>query len=383
MKKLRNVSVVIALLLAVLFLVSCSSVDYKNANAAMENGDYDIAIELFEKLAEKGYLDSAEKLLEAKYEKADDLSDSGDYDEAIELFEELADEDYLDSASRLNECYLQEAVAQYENGDVAGAVNALNALISEDSEISYDAQVELENIRQDYYGEDIDYGDFDAVLDTVQSMDDSVLEVFEDDIVERLAEATPSKDAILISPDELEKATPDADETDILESVEQLKAIDSILTVIDSSSETATTLQTYVSKTLEAYAYLSEYTEIGILSKNFPAIDEELGALAEAKDVSEEMMSVYQGLNEINFETLEYDKSNQNASSLVAAWKDLKDACYSFIEGFNSRSEESVMAAVKEIRESLNSLKTVSEAITSIKTSYTSAYNAIPDISFD
>ena len=219
------------------------------------------------------------------------------------------------------------------------------------------------------------------MLADVEAMDSVVIDTFRDDIIDRLIEKTPAKEDFLVDPSKLsEKDEEKTDGSSEEGYYETLSNIDSILDKVGDSSEKATSLENYISSCLTANDYLKEYMELVKLSQGFPAVDEELGSLAEAKDVSDNMKKVFEGLNEIDYDNLEYDKDNSTQSSLVSAWKSLKDGCYSFIEGFGNRSEDMMKAGVEAIRTALNSLKEVSDSISTGKDEYTTAYNSIPEL---
>lgn len=123
---IRN-AILFIVILAVLCLSGCGKAsEYEQAMAALESGDYAVAVEAFEALG--NYEDSREQAAEARllaekqadYENALSLSASGSCDEAAELFLSLGD--YLDSARLAAECRQQALEASY-----AEAVSLFNA----------------------------------------------------------------------------------------------------------------------------------------------------------------------------------------------------------------------------------------------------------------
>lgn len=102
--------------------------DYASAFAALENGDFDAAIKGFKALGD--YEDSKNKLAEAndkkygdRYEEALAFENSGRYAEAIAAFKAL--NDYKDSAARAAAC--EEAKALAEKKDAYEAAEAMEA----------------------------------------------------------------------------------------------------------------------------------------------------------------------------------------------------------------------------------------------------------------
>ena len=73
---------------------------YNSAVALMNDGKYEEAIAMFEKM--DGYKDSRSQCVEATYQEAVALMEAGKYDEAITAFETM--DSYKDSAKKLEEC---------------------------------------------------------------------------------------------------------------------------------------------------------------------------------------------------------------------------------------------------------------------------------------
>lgn len=105
-------------------------VKYKTAISDVDNGKYDKAIEGFSELGD--YKDSAEQIIETKYQKACLLLKSEKFDEAVKLFNSLGD--YKDSADQIKETKLKEANALISAGDYISAYNLLSGLNYKDSD---------------------------------------------------------------------------------------------------------------------------------------------------------------------------------------------------------------------------------------------------------
>lgn len=110
MKRLLAMFLVLSMVFS-LCACNSNSKDYKAAKAAFESGDYEKAIELFEKLGD--YEDSAEMLLESLYQRAIELMKSDDLEQAITMFEQLSQ--YKDSESRLKEAKSSLMLSKYKN----------------------------------------------------------------------------------------------------------------------------------------------------------------------------------------------------------------------------------------------------------------------------
>ena len=132
----KRIVVIIALLLC-LILCSCNSSDYKKANDYLANGNYESALEGFEKLGT--YKDSANKVKEIKYELACKALDDKDLNKALQLFLDI--EDYLDSSDKITEIkqivkadILDSSVSMFENykNGIMNEVQAIS-LFLEDS----------------------------------------------------------------------------------------------------------------------------------------------------------------------------------------------------------------------------------------------------------
>lgn len=93
--------------------------DYKEANRYYNEGEYDKAIEIYEKLEEVDYKDASKKIMEAKYEKALSAYNNREYDKAFELFRNI--EDYSNSAEMLNACCYGRGTEEYDKGNIHDA----------------------------------------------------------------------------------------------------------------------------------------------------------------------------------------------------------------------------------------------------------------------
>lgn len=116
-KRSRKPIIALIIVLIMLAAVGCSAIfywipygDYREACAALDNGEYDQARQAFLDL--DGFLDSEDMALKSLYEKGKAFLDEDRFDNAIETFENIMD--YEDSAVMLNEakyrkgCYLLE-----------------------------------------------------------------------------------------------------------------------------------------------------------------------------------------------------------------------------------------------------------------------------------
>ena len=126
-----SIGAAIVAVLIVLFTVIIPAINYNKADALMEEGKYDEAIEAFEELA--GYKDSETKIEECeeailgkKYNEAVALMDAGKYSEALSAFEAI--NGYKDSLSKINDCKYINAIALMEEGKYDEAILAFKAL---------------------------------------------------------------------------------------------------------------------------------------------------------------------------------------------------------------------------------------------------------------
>lgn len=106
MKKLLKIA--LPLLLITLLLSGCKSSDYEDAMSALNDSNYDEAIELFISLGD--YKDSADQLVDAINKYADKYIEKDKYDDAIALYNQYAN--YGDFDSIIDE--LQFEKEQYE-----------------------------------------------------------------------------------------------------------------------------------------------------------------------------------------------------------------------------------------------------------------------------
>ena len=99
-------------------------IKYQQAVALRESGQYDDAIAAF---AESGdYGDAATQIAPTKYMQAEALRENGQYGEAIDVFTELGD--YSDAAAQIAETKYQQAVALRENGKYDDAIAVFTEL---------------------------------------------------------------------------------------------------------------------------------------------------------------------------------------------------------------------------------------------------------------
>ena len=124
-KIIAAVTAAICIAAAVLWVAVLSPmIQYNQAQALLDNGNYDEAIVLFTEL--ENYKDSPEKVLETKYAKAENLFKNKDYDAALAVFEELAD--YSDSAERIKEVTYAKAGALVETEAYQQAIDIYQRL---------------------------------------------------------------------------------------------------------------------------------------------------------------------------------------------------------------------------------------------------------------
>ena len=103
---------------------------YKLADLKFKNREYETAIDIFKGL--ENYEDSAEKVLEVTYEMADNYFKNAEYDAALQLFRGLSGKNYKDSAKRQTESqnnvkYIEAAKA-VQSGNFGEAYNIYKSL---------------------------------------------------------------------------------------------------------------------------------------------------------------------------------------------------------------------------------------------------------------
>ena len=91
------------------FTIIKPSITYNSAIEAMNAGDFDVAIQVFESLG--NYNDASVKVRESQYQKAKYMREQGNWDEAIELFNSL--QDFNDASIQVQEMKYQKAKAYY------------------------------------------------------------------------------------------------------------------------------------------------------------------------------------------------------------------------------------------------------------------------------
>jgi tetratricopeptide (TPR) repeat protein len=106
-KRKRNITITAAIVcggIAVAFVLQTVIIpqqQYHAAEALLEEGDYDAAVEAFSAMGD--YKDSTERILEVQYANAEALLESGDDEAAIEIFSELGE--YSDSTEQISAVY--------------------------------------------------------------------------------------------------------------------------------------------------------------------------------------------------------------------------------------------------------------------------------------
>ena len=123
-KEMKKKLALITVLSAALLLTGCKSSDYKKAAEALAQGNYEEASAVFTELGE--YKDSAEKLLECRYQIADGKLTGGDFAEALQEFTDLGE--YKDSAGKVPECKYGIAEEKLTGKDFEGALKAFQEL---------------------------------------------------------------------------------------------------------------------------------------------------------------------------------------------------------------------------------------------------------------
>ena len=119
------------------------SLDYKNAFAMFDSGNYDEASSLFEELGD--YKDSSEMINEVKYQQAVKYNDSGAYEDALTLFEELGD--YKDSSEMINEIKYQQALKHNDSGAYEDAFTLFTELGDYKDSAEYYTQIWQSSFR--------------------------------------------------------------------------------------------------------------------------------------------------------------------------------------------------------------------------------------------
>ncbi len=135
--------IVLTIISMFFMLGGCDSADYDKALSMYREGDYEQAIQAFEKLG--GYKDSADKALESKYKYAESLYETGSYTEAIVVYEEL--DDFKDSSEKVTEIkYIQAeelyAAASYEEAidiyeEIVEYNDSASKIVAAEKEIKY------------------------------------------------------------------------------------------------------------------------------------------------------------------------------------------------------------------------------------------------------
>jgi tetratricopeptide (TPR) repeat protein len=116
-KKIGSLVLAVAMLCS---LTGCKSSNYKEAEELLRTGNYEEALSVYESLELGGsYKDSAEKVLECKYQIACVAYNNMDYNQADGIYCEL--NDYKDSAEKALECKYQIAGIAYDNMDYTQA----------------------------------------------------------------------------------------------------------------------------------------------------------------------------------------------------------------------------------------------------------------------
>ena len=110
---------------------------YEQGTAAFKRGDYAVAEELL--LTTSEYKDSAEYLADIPYQRALILQNEGKYTEAETAFAELGD--YKDSADHVLECRYEQAVAAFEREDYDTSEELLLTLVDYKDSTEYLADI--------------------------------------------------------------------------------------------------------------------------------------------------------------------------------------------------------------------------------------------------
>ncbi len=138
---MKKVVVLFLVFSMVLGLYGCSSSDYKKAVRFYEEGKYEEAKLLFEKISNyKDSLSYAEKCEAAlNYQKAISLYNEGNYEEAKRLFEKTGN--YEDALSYIKKCETvisyREAVSLYESGEYEKAKEIFTAIPDYEDSATY------------------------------------------------------------------------------------------------------------------------------------------------------------------------------------------------------------------------------------------------------
>lgn len=101
-----------------------SEIKYQQAVALRENGQYGEAIAVFTQLGD--YAEARMQIAPTKYLQAEALRENGQYGEAIDVFTELGD--YSDAAAQIAETKYQQAIALRETGKYKSAIAAFTEL---------------------------------------------------------------------------------------------------------------------------------------------------------------------------------------------------------------------------------------------------------------
>ncbi|MCI5934036.1 MAG: DUF6273 domain-containing protein [Lachnospiraceae bacterium] len=96
MNTIKRIGALVLVIVMICSLTGCNSSDYKKAEELLETGNYKEALSIYESLESGGsYKDSAEKVLECKYQIAGVAYNNMDYIQAYDIYCEL--NDYKDS----------------------------------------------------------------------------------------------------------------------------------------------------------------------------------------------------------------------------------------------------------------------------------------------
>ena len=96
MKILKRIGALVLIVTVLCSLTGCNSSDYKKAEELLGTGNYEEALSIYESLELGGsYKDSAEKVLECKYQIAGVAYNNMDYIQSYDIYCDL--NDYKDS----------------------------------------------------------------------------------------------------------------------------------------------------------------------------------------------------------------------------------------------------------------------------------------------
>ncbi|MBR4345772.1 MAG: TIR domain-containing protein [Oscillospiraceae bacterium] len=176
-----------AAFLVVLFTVIIPAVKYNNGLKAIESGEYDKAVVIFQELG--NYKDSVDQITVAQnskaYDSAVELLNAGKYEEAISAFNSLGD--FSDSPSQItkatelkNQRDYDNAMALLNEGKYEEAISAFNALGNFQDSASQAAYAKIKAVS---VGDTIIFGDYSWIV--LEKTDNSALILAKDVLFEK------------------------------------------------------------------------------------------------------------------------------------------------------------------------------------------------------